>query len=334
MKIRSHFLMALSAALAVSAFSASGLAAAQTAESDAQDSLRYLQSLDQKVADISWRLAASNADICPEKQGALGIGLHNAVQYVPRIRTAAIATFGFGDGFPAVLSLAEGGPAQRAGIEVGDRITAIDGIGLAPHTIDAGSPADYDMIEALMTRLEAVPAEAQIRFDLLRGMEAVSLALTAQSLCRVRVEVVPGGKINAGSDDRIVQVEGKLVTWVRGDDELALVIAHEMAHVFLGHHQRLKREGISTGLFGGFGANGRKLRDMEREADRFSIFMVARANYDYRIAGAFWRRLAKASGLGAIWATSHPNARNRGRNADAAAAEVNARRREGLALIP
>jgi hypothetical protein len=257
-----------------------------------------------------------------------------AAQYIPRIRPAAIAAFGFDDGFPAVLSLAEESPAQRAGVEVGDRITAIDGIALMPRSISADAPADYDTIEALMKRLEAVPPGATIRLDLLRGKEPVSVAIAAQDLCRVRVEVVPGGQINADSDDRIVQVQGRLAGWARSDDELALVIAHEMAHVFLGHHGRLAQEGISTGVFAGFGANGRKLRDLEREADRHGIFMVARAGYDSRIAGTFWRRLAKASGLGAIWAASHPGARNRERNADAAVAEVDDLRREAPVPSP
>jgi predicted Zn-dependent protease len=151
---------------------------------------------------------------------------------------------------------------------------------------------------------------------------------------RFNVELVPGGKVNAGSDGRLVQIQGALATWSRNDDELALVIAHEMAHNFLGHHEQLDQEDISTGLFSGFGANGRKLRDMEREADRYSIFLVARARYDFHIASTFWRRLAKSSGIGSIWTTSHPNARNRGRNADAAVAEVDEQLSKGTALMP
>jgi beta-barrel assembly-enhancing protease len=306
----------------------------QTVDADAEDGLRYLQLLDQKVADISWRLAASNADICAEKQGALGIAVHEAAQYIPRVRMAAATAFGFADGLPAVLSVARGSPAQRAGILVGDRITAIDGVALAPRSAADDAPADYERIEALARRLNSVPPGTAVRLDLLRGTEQVSLVVTAASLCRVRVEVVPGGQINAGSDERLVQVKGRLADWVRSDDELALVIAHEMAHVFLAHHRRLDDERISTGLFSGFGRNGRKLRDMEREADRYGIFMAARAGYDYRIAGAFWRRLSKASGLGAIWAASHPNASNRGRNADAVVAELDALQRDGRPLAP
>ncbi|MDG2003517.1 MAG: PDZ domain-containing protein [Novosphingobium sp.] len=308
--------------------------ARQATDSEAENSLLFLQSLDQKVADISWRLAASSADICPDKYGALGINLHDAAQYIPRIRPAAIAAFGFGDGFPAVLSIAAGSPAQLAGVEIGDRITAIDGIALTPHTVRANARAYYDIVEALMSRLEALPAGTAIQLDLLRGEESLSLTLSAHSLCQVRVEVVPGGKINADSGERIVQVHGKLAVWVRSDDELALVIAHEMAHIFRGHHGRLKQERIGTGLFSGFGKNGRKLRDIERESDRYGIFIAARAGYDYRVAGALWRRLSKASGLSGIWATSHPNARNRGRHADAVVKEVEALHNAGLALNP
>ena len=314
-----------------------GPAPAATASADdtaVRDNLRHLQSLDQRLADVAWRLASSNLALCPVKQGALGIAVHDAAQYVPAIRAAAIATFGFGDGYPAVLSLAQGSPAQLAGMEPGDRITEIDGTAIAPHAGAAGAASQYDAIEAVMSRLEAVPAGATVEFALMRDDKPLALSVTAQHQCRLRVEMVPGGQINASSDASIVQVQGRLVTWVRSDDELALVVAHEMAHVFLGHHRRLEQQDISTGAFSGLGANGRKLRDLERQADRAGIFMAARAGYDHRGAGAFWRRLSGAKGLGALFAASHPSAGNRGRNADAAVAKVDALLRAARELTP
>jgi len=305
-----------------------------TAEQQQEESLRYLQSLDQRVAEIAWRLSESSTDVCPDKRGSLGISLHDAAQYDPQYRPAAIAAFGFGDGLPTVLTLADESPARRAGIEMGDRIASIDGVELVPHTVNPDSPADYEAVEKVMAKLDAAPAGTGVRLGLLRGQDRVSVTVVPQSLCDVHVELVPGGKINADSDGRNVQIHGRLATWVRDDNELALVIAHEMAHNFLAHQERLEREGIGTGLFSGFGRNGRKLRDMERAADRYGIFMAARAGYDYRIAGTFWRRLAREGGLGALWATTHPSARNRGRNADAAVEEVEKLQHAGLALTP
>ncbi|MCX7864790.1 MAG: PDZ domain-containing protein [Novosphingobium sp.] len=299
-----------------------------------QDSLRQLQALDQQLADVAWRLTAANLALCPQRRGALGIALHDAMQYAPHIRSQAIAAFGFGDGYPAILSLADGSPAQLAGLQPGDRLVAIDGVAIEPQGVSADEPARYDAIEAVMSRLEAVPAGTAVELAVLRAQARRVFNVVAQESCRLRVELAPGGQLNAHSDERVIQIQGRLAAWLRSSDELALVIAHEMAHVFLGHHRQLDREGLATGPFSGFGANGRRLRDLERQADRHAIFMAARAGFDYRIAGDFWRRLSAMRGLAGLWASSHPGPRDRGRNADAAIAEVESLLADGKASAP
>lgn len=141
----------------------------------------------------------------------------------------------------------------------------------------------------------------------------MAIEVRPSTICRSRVELVPSGQINANSNGNVVQIYGRLALWTRNEDELAIVIAHEMAHNLLGHNRRITEEKIGTGIFASLGSDGRKLRNMEREADRYGLYLMARAGYDYRIAPEFWTRLSSTSGLGAIWATTHPTARDRAR---------------------
>ncbi len=77
----------------------------------------------------------------------------------------------------------------------------------------------------------------------------------------------------------------------RSDDELAFALAHEIAHVTLGHHQ-------ATGLAGEVEASGsdacRRRRELEIQADRYGALYVVRAGYRVSAAQTALHRLAEA----------------------------------------
>jgi len=316
------------------ALALAGAAAVVEAAEKPDASLLYLQQLDQRIADISWRIVAANASLCPRRTNALGISLHDAVQYAPSYRQAAVDTFGFGDGLPAILAVAHSGPADIAGLRPGDRIAAIDGIALPPTVITPTAKEAYEPVATVMTRLEQLPADRPARLDIRRGSSAMTIQVRPVTTCRSRVEVVPGSPINASSNGDVVQIYGKLALWTKSDDELAIVIAHELAHNILDHNRRIDREKIGTGFLASLGSDGRKLRDMEREADRYGLFLAARAGYDYRIAPDFWRRLSATTGLGAVWGTTHPSSSSRAAFNRQAVAEIDRQKAASAVLAP
>lgn len=287
------------------------------AGSDVERSLRYLQSLDQRVADVSWNLEEANLDLCPRKRGSIGIAVHDIGQYAPEYRVAAKEAFSFYEGYPAILSITEDSPAWNADLRVNDTLISINGHDLRVSEVNP-KEMDYSSIEAVQQRLERLPTGKISRLRVYRDGEEMAFSIAPKPICGYRVEIVPGDKLNAYSDGNLIQLIGRLVVWTRTDDELALLIGHEIAHNILSHSDRITAEKINRGLLGSFGESGAKLRDMEREADRYSVLLAARAGYDYKIAGEFMRRLSMTSGLGAIWATSHPTARNRSRNVEEA----------------
>lgn len=86
--------MALAALAQAAAAQAAPPAPAERDSKIAQ--LREVQALDQRVADIGWRLATGNVELCPSQTGATGLTLHSASQYAPAYRAAARATFALG----------------------------------------------------------------------------------------------------------------------------------------------------------------------------------------------------------------------------------------------
>ena len=137
---------------------------------------------------------------------------------------------------------------------------------------------------------------------------------------------IEGVGLNAYADkDNRVVLGKKLISAAGSDDELAAVIAHENAHIMLGHIKR-QRKNVAVGeLIGILGAaavaaaicqencspeNMSSLVDvgtkaggkigsrvysveMEREADHIAAYILHEAGYDLDRAGLIWVRLSR-----------------------------------------
>ena len=80
-----------------------------------------------------------------------------------------------------------------------------------------------------------------------------------------------------------------MINLVGGDDqELASIVAHELAHIVLDHPARLTAAHVDRGLFKGFGRSARLFKQTENEADRLSVTLMANAGYDPQAAVRYW----------------------------------------------
>lgn len=136
---------------------------------------------------------------------------------------------------------------------------------------------------------------------------------------QVNAFCMPGGKIAV--------YLGLIRTLKPTDDELAVVLGHEIAHALLEHsRERLAKDQLTQlganvvsqlfnlGQLGntalGLGANMLSLkfsRGDETEADRVGLELAARAGYDPRAGITLWQKMEKASsGAPPEWLSSHP----------------------------
>ena len=83
-----------------------------------------------------------------------------------------------------------------------------------------------------------------------------------------------------------------LLPVARDDDQLATVLAHEIAHV-LAHHasERLAREQSGAGFLRRRAYD----RNQESEADKIGVFLMTFAGYDPHEAVAFWQRMQRVT---------------------------------------
>lgn len=153
--------------------------------------------------------------------------------------------------------------------------------------------------------------------------------------------VVLGGELDQGNlvstynagcyPGGFIVVHDALISLLQDDDELAMVLAHEIGHAFRRHAVRqasaeeLDRVLASLSISVGGDPNVaianinlsrlRYSRDMEREADEFGIQLFLKAGYDPDDASKFFEFLAEGERLSktkvAEYSQTHPNASSR-----------------------
>ncbi len=127
-----------------------------------------------------------------------------------------------------------------------------------------------------------------------------------------RFVVLQGKELQAYSfPGRTIAVTDGLMNLLASDDELAFVLAHEVAHVALRHHisQLRMRNALYYGGGGGKAmletVQGLFDRDSEIEADRFGILYAVRADFAYSSTYAAFERIG-GSTHGRQQSSRHP----------------------------
>ncbi len=318
------FLQALLAALLLVPWPA----AAQRDSAD--ESLIAMRAVYHRMAAAGHRLAVASLDLCTDREWLPGFALHDRSQYDADVRPAAIRVFAF-DAGPGVLALAPGGPAERAGLRLNDVVTGVDG-----RALPGSAPAragSFAAMERILAIVDEGFADGRAELAVQRGGERLTLAVQAEQGCASRFQLIEGSRRNAKADGRYVQMTTAIAAYAANDEELAAVLAHELAHNVLGHRVRLDGANVSRGFLGNFGRNARLIRETEAEADRLSVYLLERAGYDPEAAVRFFSRFGR-SGLNFLGSATHPNWGRRVASMRAEIAAIRRARAAGQVPVP
>lgn len=280
---------------------------AAAAPDPGEASLVAVRDFYQRMTAAGHRLAVASLDLCAEREWLPGFALHDRSQYDDGLRPAASRIFAFEAG-PSVLALAPGGPAERAGLRLNDILVSIDGEAL-PRALP-GREGTFDQMERMLVVVDRGFADGAAELGVQRGADRLTLAVRAEQGCASRFQLVEGTRRNARADGRYVHITTGIASYVADEQELAAVLAHELAHNALRHRVRLDAANVSRGFFGNFGRNARLIRETEMEADRLSVYLLDRAGYDPEAAVRFFSRF-RGSGLNFLGSATHPNWRTR-----------------------
>lgn len=260
-----------------------------------------LRERDLRVATVAYRLSIANAGRCDRTLAPqLGFVLHSIGQYGVADRDGAARSFGLGSRI-GVMAVVDGSPADAAGIAAKDQLISVNGHAFGND--DAAGRAAVDRAQDLLVeemrrgpvilRLSGPGGERDVRIDAAVG-------------CPANVELSADAAVNAWADGNRVIVSEGLLRLCKTDDDLALVIAHEMAHNLLRHRRRLAAG--SNGLLASAHAGSAAMRESEEEADRLAVRLAAGAAYDLSGAEAFMNGLLDRTLRAAL---THPDRERR-----------------------
>lgn len=294
---------------------------------------RYLVQRE-RVEAVSFRLRKAAARDC-EKQNTTGLEIGLIVWSLANFENAhdrayLTSKFALTDGVTVALAV-DGSPAAAAGLRVGNVITHLNG-----KAVNDGKGAT----ERFITQSNAAAREGLVRLRLADGSEAT---LAPETVCRFLTLLVRSPETNAAADGRILAITSGLFDLTNSDDELALILGHELAHNVLGH---LKKPATNAtgGILDAFmratiGTAVAAAKSppysiaAEKEADYAGLYFMARAGYDFTAADAFWRRLNKSTRATSVIKT-HPSGSERLKAMQSAIAEIQAKKKANKPLEP
>jgi membrane-associated protease RseP (regulator of RpoE activity) len=296
----------------------------------AAERLATLTALDQRVARVAQQLSEANVELCPAVRLAAGWALHSASQYSSELRPLVQLRFGLDGDLPGVLSAPPTSAATEAGLREGDLILAVNGIALNPGA--ARTQPAFEGLAANIAVLDRALAAGATRLDIRRDGESLTLTVHPHRACGYDVQLNPSDELNARADGRRLFISTALAGFAQSDDELALILGHELAHHVLRHRTwsdvgGAGREANAAAAVSGAG-------DKETQADRVGLFLSARAGYETRIAPAFWRRFGAANWRVRYPQLRHASAEARARALEQVQVEIDAKRAAGGPLLP
>lgn len=256
--------------------------------------LERLTGLDVRVADVAWTLALANADLCPVNRLRAGWTLQSAGQYGAELRPLAEAHYGLSGDLPGILAAPASSPAAEAGLAPGDLILSVNGQPLA----DGPSAAveSYDGLQANAAVLDGALTRGPAVLTVRRQGAVREVTVRPVLACAYPTQVEVTGTFRSRTDGRHVFISDGMANLAQNGDELAFVLAHELAHAVLEHRTQPDVTGVRGGLNWALSMRRGLSLSAEADADRLGLFLLTRAGFDPWRSIEFLTRYEAADG--------------------------------------
>lgn len=268
-----------------------------SADQVTQDALRNLVTQQDRLYRVAAPLLVKNTDLCKgNARNLLGFTAKNRYSWSTELADAARVVYGLDEGLQ-VMNVLAGSGAARVGVRRGDKLISAEGKAFTP-----GQGAER---QAAVILLPIVKTKTAIKLVVKRDGAEIALNVALTRACDYSIELGNADNVNAYNDGRRVMITRGMMRFAQTDDELAYVLAKEMAHNSLEHAAKQNMSGtvadvidnlmrVHPDLTAMSGSSGIRPtpQELDAAADTLALYMVVRAGY--RVDGeiGFWTRLA------------------------------------------
>jgi predicted Zn-dependent protease len=294
-----------------------------------------------RIDRVTGPLLVNNAPLCKaHSYKLLGFSAKNKYSYSAELADTVQQTFGYGERLQVTNVLAGSG-AERVGVLRGDVLIAAENKEIPP-----GDNAERQAAVVLGPLVRTRPL---VKLTIERKGAPMSLVVPLTQSCGFSVDLANADHVNAYADGRRIAITRGMLNFTQSEQELAYVIAREMAHNILGHAGKQRMNATMGGIIDNLIRVSPDLETvtgrsgvtpfpaaLDAEADRLGLYLAARAGFSVDAAAAFWQRLAErqpaaiANGYTAI----HPDNGVRLATLQKTAEEIRAKQAAKRPLLP
>ncbi|MCM8772461.1 MAG: M48 family metallopeptidase [Candidatus Omnitrophica bacterium] len=232
-------------------------------------------------------------------------------------------------------------PAYQSGLKINDKIIEIEGKKIK----------DIETFSKIIDGLNI--NQKIVEFVVERNGEILRFEVPTTKICPFVFHLVVDPRysdtINSWTDGQRIYVTCGLLRFLQSDNELAIILSHEIAHAVLDHVQKTRGNiilgtifdiaitiatGVSTqGIFGELGGLIYS-KEFEKEADYLGTYIAAVSGYDITNAADIWRKISAEypGSIKDIFLTTHPSTPERYILIEKTVKEIKEKQEKGLPL--
>lgn len=305
------------------------------------EALKTLVQMQDRLDRIAAPLLLKNADLCKtQARNLLGFTAKNRYSYSSEFTDAASNLFGLQERLQ-VIGVLGGSGAALVGIKPGDVL-------LKAEDKDLPQGQNAERIAATILA-PMVSRKASVKMSVLRNGEALQLNVPLTRACGFRVELGNADNVASYADGARIMITRGMLGFSKSDEEVAFLIAKEMAHNALSHPAKNRsysamaamidnliqvKPDLSLLITGG-GIKAYPL-EMDAASDHLALYMLARAGYSIENTRLFWQRLADQYPQSVLSSHTalHPNTSARITAMAKAASEIRSKQAAKKVLLP
>ncbi len=253
-----------------------------------------------RIQDVSFPILQGATELCGSNViNSIGMAVATGFEFEEDFqRSARELSIGAS---VTVIGVVSDGPAATAGVRNKDIITSVNS-----NPLITGSNAGTVFRNLLE---EDLGNSSSVILGVQRGEEALEFTIEPIAICDYAIHLVLTDELNAYADGSSVFITRRMLRFTDNDKELALVMAHELAHNIMDHIDKRQQnywlgsvvdiaartQGWDTNGYFGELTGQAYSQDFEAEADYVGMYVLANSGMDLDGATYFWRRMAVES---------------------------------------